>query len=332
MKYENLVSYYQKRGFSKEQGEKAGQAVAELDLWLTRQSLSWDTLNTDQLKDYLQYLVEKKQNSEERLIALARFFYITEDVRNAPRLYRYFTSILGRQDLYDAIAERVEKVAGSEIRQQAFKDIKAPPAGTPPEAVVETTARLMKQLTETMPQQKCNHALAGNAHRIPKEAFEKEPDRLKELGSLDAYLKDFHSRQVATLEEHARTGKVWFEQIITPEVVEYVRTHPEVLGGMRDGSKIYVTKIPYVADKWIEEQDPQKRRYLACHCPLAREAVRNGPADIPREWCYCSGGFAKFRFDVLFDQETEVELIETVLDGGNVCRFAVTIPEEYRDL
>jgi len=44
-------------------------------------------------------------------------------------------------------------------------------------------------------------------------------------------------------------------------------------------------------------------------------------------FCYCSGGFEKVHFDVIFDEPVEVELLESVLKGDMRCRFANKIPQ-----
>ena len=69
------------------------------------------------------------------------------------------------------------------------------------------------------------------------------------------------------------------------------------------------------------------RRYYACHCPLARAAILDGKVKIPAVFCYCSGGFEKFAFDNIFGEPAEVEMLESVLNGDERCRFAITIPK-----
>jgi hypothetical protein len=69
------------------------------------------------------------------------------------------------------------------------------------------------------------------------------------------------------------------------------------------------------------------KRYYTCHCPLVRESIITGYPKIPRNWCYCSGGYGKLRYDVIFEEPVEVELLESVLDGDLRCRFAIKIPE-----
>jgi len=127
-----------------------------------------------------------------------------------------------------------------------------------------------------------------------------------------------------------KENRIWFEQQITEPVVEFVRKNQEILSGVREGDKIYVTKIPYDPDRFLRERDPQKKRYYACHCPLARESLRSGPSDIPTLWCTCSAGFEKVMFDAIFGEPAEAEVLETVLSGSDLCRFSVTIPEKIR--
>ncbi len=65
--------------------------------------------------------------------------------------------------------------------------------------------------------------LTGNHHRIPVEAFSEMKKRFEEAGTMEEFLAGEHGRLVAELEEAMRSGRLWYEQVITPEVVEYVR-------------------------------------------------------------------------------------------------------------
>jgi len=132
---------------------------------------------------------------------------------------------------------------------------------------------------------------------------------------------------VAELEEYAESGRVWYEQVITPEVVEYVRSNQEILSAVLRGDKLYITKVPYAPAEYLGESDTTMRRFYACHCPLARMAILTGEPEVSMEWCYCSAGFEKLPYDVLFGEELEVEVLESALGGSNRCRFAVKVPQ-----
>ncbi|HRY72473.1 MAG TPA: DUF6144 family protein, partial [Spirochaetia bacterium] len=101
----------------------------------------------------------------------------------------------------------------------------------------------------------------------------------------------------------------------------------EILGGVEEGGAVYATKIPYDPDRFLLSDDPLERRRLACHCPLAASTITPEGAGVPPLWCACSAGYEKFLFDVVFGEETEVEVLESVLAGDARCRFKIMIPE-----
>jgi hypothetical protein len=122
-------------------------------------------------------------------------------------------------------------------------------------------------------------------------------------------------------------GKLFYESEITPQIVEFVRSNQEILSGVRRGDRIYTTKFPYAPKNYLSETDRRMKRYYACHCPLARESILRDEPRISPIWCYCSGGFEKFLFDVIFDEPVEVETLESVLRGDLRCRFVIKIPQ-----
>ena len=73
----------------------------------------------------------------------------------------------------------------------------------------------------------------------------------------------------------------------------------------------------------------RKPRSAQFKAQVALEAVKSG-LEIPMEWCYCSAGYGKLRYDVAFGEDTEVEVIESVFSGSDKCRFRIKIPEKFR--
>lgn len=316
-----ITDYYEKRGFTPEAARAAVAAVEAFEAWMAARGESFSDTGLDSLKTYLALLVSEGKNDDETLLGLGRYCYLAG--RND--LYIYFTSILGISDILGNIAGHTEAVLGTEVRRRVFDGLKAPPAGSPPEAVPPVTRELVRRLQEALPETDCRRALTANAHGIPASAFDEEKKHFAEAPSLEAYLAGRHQRLVETLNEHAKTGKPWFEQTITGRVVDLVRNNQEIQAGVLEDGKIYVTKIPYDPDGWLAETDPERRRYLACHCPMARASLLSGDPVNP-VWCYCSAGFEKLIFDTLFDRDVEVEVTETVLGGDHRCRFTVTVP------
>jgi hypothetical protein len=162
---------------------------------------------------------------------------------------------------------------------------------------------------------------------VPVEAFKEKKERFEKASSLDEFLKDEHRRLVEELADHMERGQIWYEQEITPEVLEFVKRTPETQNGVRQGNKIYVSKIPFAPRQYLSEKDPTMKRYYACHCQLVRTAIRDDYPEISPLFCYCSGGFEKLPFDVIFDEPVKIELLESALKGDMRCRFAITIPK-----
>ena len=70
-------------------------------------------------------------------------------------------------------------------------------------------------------------------------------------------------------------NKVWFEQIITKEAIDFVKNNQEILSGVLVNEKLYVTKIPYDIKNFLEVNDPILKKYYACHCTFVRENIKN---------------------------------------------------------
>lgn len=320
-----LKKYYAENGFSEYETEIAASALFSFNEYISRRKSAIELCSVNEMKRYLSLLIQKRENTQKNLLALARSAYLAEN----NEVYIYFTSIIERETIIKNIRENTEKTIGKGRTDAIFDSIIPPVSGAPPETAYSFTRELVETMERTLPTDECRDALTANAHGIPKEAFQKEKDFFNESTNLQTYLEDSHKRIIKTLQEHADSGKVWFEQKITQTVVDYVKSHKEVLGGVLKEGKIYWTKIPYDTEAWLAEKDPRMKRYFACHCPMAREVLADAEERIPRAWCNCTSGFVKQRFNAIFEEDVQVDLLETVLDNQDRCRFAIHVPPQY---
>ena len=318
--------YLDELGIDPETKRAYVKAVKDAFRYFEGKGLRYEDVGVSDFEEYIGQLIERGENTENNILGVARYVYM-QDMKD---VWIYFASILGGRNILPSIAERLEEIAGEEAAKDIFSNVKAPPLGSKPDKYCAATSNLMKEFMEKLNPQVYRRVLAGNHHRIPLEAFEKHKKWLVEEGNVDAWLKRMHDAAVAELEEYLREDKVWYEQVITPDIVDFVRGNQEVLSGVRVGDWIYNTKFPYAPQDYLDEKDPTMKRYYMCHCPLAREAVLRGEPDIPMEWCYCSAGYGKLRYDIAFGEETEVEVLESVFSGSDRCRFRIKIPEKWR--
>jgi hypothetical protein len=317
-----LRELYKKRGFAEGAADAAVNAVRAFEAGLGRAGSTLESFPLDGLKEYLAGLASRGENGRETLLAIARYCFIT----HRDEAYIYFTAVLGRADLFDALAERLESIAGADIRARVFEGVWAPPDGAPPEDAVGPTITVVDRMRSALGADVCARVLSGNIHRIPASSFQGERERFLAASSMDAYLADKHARAVAELERYLTQGRLWYEQKITPRVIEFVRGNPEVLGGVRQGDRILFMKIPYAPDDWLRETDALERRWLYCHCPLARASIKGPGPRVPGLFCNCSAGFEKLPFGAAFGIEPEVEVLESILAGNERCRFSIEIP------
>jgi hypothetical protein len=318
-----FTEYMVDSGSSSEQTEAAVKAVKAAFKYFEARGKKFEEALVDDFERYVLKLMEEKRNSEETLVGLGRYVYFL----NMKEVWIYFASVLGGRNILPSISERLSQIAGEDVRDTVFSKVKAPPLGSQPSAYCNVTNSLMKQLKKKLSPEVYRRVLAGNHHRVPIENFKKHKKWLKEAGDIAAWLERMHRKALEELEFYLREGKVWYEQVITPEVVEFVRNNQELLAGVRRGKWIYTTKFPYNPKEYLEESDPLLKRYYMCHCPMAREAVLMHEPEISAEWCYCSAGYGKLRYDFVFDAETEVEVLESVFSGSDKCRFRIKIPE-----
>jgi len=99
--------------------------------------------------------------------------------------------------------------------------------------------------------------------------------------------------------------------------------------GIKQGNTIISTKIPksgYLIE-YMNETDPEIRRQIYCHCPRVREAVKDNLM-ISTTYCYCGAGFYKGIWEEILQQPVEVEVVESVLSGGDVCKIAIHLPDD----
>jgi len=99
------------------------------------------------------------------------------------------------------------------------------------------------------------------------------------------------------------------------------------LAGKREGETIIATKIPksgYLRE-YFKEEDPAEKRRLYCHCPRVRDEVGSEPR-LPLEYCYCGAGFYQGIWEEILGQSVKVEMLESVMQGDEVCKIAIHLP------
>ncbi len=310
------------RGLAPDDTDAALLRMHELEGALAKGGSSLEQPSLALIEAHVAALAERGDADAAAIMAMARYFSVAREEAIAIRLLAYLLPI----GVLPAMAGRLEAMEGPDARDRVMRGITLPPVGAAPEVYPSATAAFARALELELGREKAERVLCWNVHGLAAESFAAERERYLALGSVDAWLKDYHGRQVAVLAKHAADKTLWFEQKITERVVDWVRERPEILGGVREGGTIYATKIPYDPDRYIMATDPLERRRLACHCPLAASSITAKGAGVPPLWCACSAGYEKFLFDVVLAADTHTRVLKSVLGGDDLCRFAIELP------
>jgi hypothetical protein len=268
-------------------------------------------------------MIERGINTWDNYVALLRYGrFIGNDA--------VFTASLELIDGAEALERLYEKLAdenGDDVRDEIFEGIELPPLGTPNDEKPALMGAVIRRLEASLGPGTCVGLLKDSLRYLDDQWFLDQKAMYEEAGGIDAYLDRKGRDFIAELEKHRDEGSFYFSQPITDAVIDYVIAHPEIRSGVRDGNRILEAKIPHQAVKFLEATDAAEKAYRYCHCPWAKESLRDGPSTVPPIFCNCSAGFHKKPYEVIFGQPLRAEVLESVLAGDPWCKFAIDLPD-----
>jgi hypothetical protein len=326
MDHEGFRRYLQERKLTENQIEESIEVVERFETFL-RTRKPPRNLSTATRKDVNAFsaaLIEEDANTWETYLTVARSGRFAGN-------YEVFGAALEYIDGHEALGNLFTKLAddlGVDERDRVFRGIALPPLGTPNTGKHRAMRAVVERLEKNIGPKRCAEILGTGLRDLPDEGFADEKRKYRAAGEIDAYLAEKGDEFIAELEKIRDEKDLYFNQPITDDVIAYVEAHPEIRQGVRVGNVIYEAKIPYMAAEFLAESDPRKRAYLYCHCPWARESLRNGETRVPGVFCNCSAAFHKKPYDVIFGRPLRAEVIETVLRGNPWCRFAIYLPDD----
>ena len=272
---------------------------------------------------FVDALLAGQSDTLENLYALARYGRFTHD--NVT--YLAALEMLDGGEVMNNLYARLAEMVGIPLRDQVFDGVSLPTWGMPNTRKAQLMRMVMQRLESLVDAQTVQRLLLACLRDLRDEWYLDGRQKYQQAGGFDAYLELKRQEFIAELEEIKNQGSLYFNQEITAEVIDFVRDNPEVAQGVRQGSLLYVTKIPYLAKEYLAESDDEKKRYYACHCPWARETLIGGQERVSATFCRCSAGFVKKPWEIIFGQTLDVDVLESALLGDLRCRFAIHLPE-----
>jgi hypothetical protein len=216
------------------------------------------------------------------------------------------------------LSARLDEIAGEQIGKQVLQGSEALTSESPRETVIDWTKRAMERLDQLAEEGDRRAIMTGCACQYPGDALQVVRRAYQETGDISLAHEVLQGQFESFLRETLQ-----LEDSLVGAIVE----RGWGSAGVKRGSAIIATKIPKSGNllEYIRETDPARKRVLYCHCPRIRDASSSSAA-ISATYCYCGAGFYKGIWEEILQQPVEVELLETVLRGDEVCKFAVYLP------
>lgn len=193
----------------------------------------------------------------------------------------------------------------------------------------KTAGDLIRRLENTTDRETVRAILLHIQEGKPRADYDWAVRKFAQCGKkIDRFIEACQDENKYRLFELYNTGEPYFGQKITYEVLMFILDHPEMLFGVRRGSKIYHTVLPKNIQGYIREGDSERRRYQTCRCAYARDSILSGSSAVPRVFCnYCLGR-VKFMWETIFEKDLDGRVFESALEGDDLCRFVILLPDD----
>jgi len=215
-------------------------------------------------------------------------------------------------------ASALDEIAGGQVREEVMMGSEKLSSASAKNDVICWSRQAMERLTALVDEKQARDVMTGCACQYPKADLRDVRLAYEETGDVDVALGMLQEKFETFLRGTMHLEEGMIEQIIS---------NAWGSAGVRDDNTIIATKIPksgYLVE-YMNETDPDKKRALYCHCPRIRDVLKTSET-IPPIHCYCGAGFYKVMWEEILQESVEVELLESVLKGDNVCRVAIHLP------
>ncbi|MFX0086100.1 MAG: DUF6144 family protein [Candidatus Hodarchaeota archaeon] len=322
MKFNGFKEYLHKQNLDEDKIGSAIEILREFDEFVSRKQSSTEKSTYDDVHNFSEYLIKNKKNSYDNYVYLLRYgHFMTNN-----NIIIACMEILDGSEVITNFSKRLSTEFGEEIRDAIF-DIEIPPLGLHPNKRPKITKHLLERFLDRVDHSKCVAFLADGLRDKYTESYKAGRNKFIEMNNIDQFLEFKHQDLIKRLKKHLEEGKLWYTQEIDEKVLEYIKSNRMTEAGLREGNKVIITKVPYMTKQYLNETDERKKHYYYCHCPWVREALKEEDQPVNPIFCNCSGGYYKNYWEAILEQPVKVELLESVLMGDQVCKFALHLPQ-----
>ena len=325
MKVDEYREHMQRQGIPADAIEKRTAIIGDFVRFLTDLGLRepFAAAGREEAEEFARQLIAEGRNTPENFSLLSDY----ADWLGHRKLYVALIELMDCHNALEVLADEVEARHGQEVRKRIFCD-PLPPLGADEKERYAYTRGITERMAQEITPEEARAAWFQVQHGIPADVWRPsdlaDKQKYQRCGSIDEFLALKRQERDALLTRLRDEDRLWYTVMINDEVLDFIRSDPEMEGGRREGDKIYISKVPYNAVRYLHATDAKLKRYYACHCPLVREAILQDQPISP-EVCNCSLGHASHYLAGL-GQALKGEVLESAVKGDTRCRFVFHLP------
>jgi len=218
----------------------------------------------------------------------------------------------------EKFSDCLDNFAGPEKRKVVMQGSQGLSSDSHRQDVIDWTIQAMDRLDVLLDLEKRIDIMTGCACQYPKSDLSEIKEVYQESKDLNLAHQLLRDKFVIFLRDTLA---------LSEEMIADIVSRGWGLAGIIQGNSIIATKIPKSGHlvKYMQEEDPVIKREYYCHCPRVRDAIKSAKSISPT-YCYCGAGFYKGIWEEILGEPVKFELLESVLQGDEVCSVAVHLP------
>jgi predicted hydrocarbon binding protein len=210
---------------------------------------------------------------------------------------------------------------GKDLKEEIMKESESFSDATIKNEILNWSQKAIEKLESHVDEEKRIDIMTRCACQYPKQDLQEIKKKYEETGDVDLAHKMLQEKFELFLKDSLELNEEYFD---------FVVSRGWGLAGIKQEGKIIATKIPksgYFIE-YMKESDPEKKKAYYCHCPRVRDALKIAKERLSPTYCYCGAGFYKGIWEEILQKPVKVEVLETVLNGGDLCKIAIYLPED----
>jgi hypothetical protein len=227
----------------------------------------------------------------------------------------------------DTFKHEIVKELGEKVWQELTFDGIIPNIDTESQCKCVNMVTFMERFDKITDKFVAKKILAKVRHGLKPSQSSWAREKFLEIGNLDVFIKQSLDESISNFEKLYAENKDFYGDKITKEALDFLKSNPSILIGVRKENKLYIRAFPAQMHNFINATDARMKRYYACHCPFAKESIL-AEKIVSSTLCYCSFGHIKNFWEAVFDRELDGEVLTSALKGDIECTYVVYIPDD----